>query len=577
LSIEASLPTSTAASLRAYASWNPEAFVSPLARENLLAPGAAFELAREDVFGSELTVFKRRPRRLRDILDAQVQQRPSDLHFVTPEGEWTFAEVAERADATAALLIDRYGVKVGDRVAIVAANSVDYAILMWAVVSIGGVIASLNGWWTAAELQYGLDLSKPVLLAGDERRLARLTDVTLPEGLPVRRLDELQAEASEFAGQQRPSRDFSEDDPAVILFTSGTTGRAKGATLAHRNLLHMVMSAQFSAAATRFNLTEEQLAAAPRQTATIISSPLFHVSGMSSIFVTGAGMGAKLLFPASGRWNPAEHMRLTQEHRLTRWTAVPTQYWRILRHPDFESYDLSSVAQAGGGGAVWPAELVREFGRRMPGVSLNNGYGMSESFGVGALNGGPLMLAAPDSVGIPSPCSEIEIRDELGEPLAEGEVGEIHLRNPSVFIGYWDDDAATQAVLDTQRWYRTGDFGRIERGLLFVESRRHDLILRGAENVYPIEIENRLVEHESIADAAVIGIPDLELGQQVKAFVVLSEGATLEPEAISAWCAQTLATFKVPTEYEFVDALPYTETGKLLKRELEAREQARRS
>jgi acyl-CoA synthetase (AMP-forming)/AMP-acid ligase II len=552
----------------ARARWSPEVVVAPVARENLLAAGAPFELAHEDVLGAELTVFKSRPRRLRDVLDARLRDRPSDPHYVSPQGEWSFAQVAERADATAVLLAERYGVGVGDRVGIVAANSVEYAILMWAVVSIGGVVASLNGWWTAAELQYGLDLSTPVLLAGDERRLARLTDVTLPEGLPIRTLDELQTEAADYAGQSCPVRDFGEDEPAVILFTSGTTGRAKGATLAHRNILHMVTCAQFSAAAARFTLTDEQRARAPKQAATLVNSPLFHVSGMSSIFVTGAGMGTKLVFPGPGRWDPELHLKLTQQHRFTRWTAVPTQYWRLLRHPDFDHYDLSSVTQAGGGGAVWPAELVREFGRKMPGVNLNNGYGMSESFGVGTMNGGPLMLAAPDSVGIPSPCSEVEIRDDAGAVVAEGEVGEIHLRNPSVFLGYWDDDAATRAVLDAQRWYRTGDYGRIERGLLYVESRRHDLILRGAENIYPIEIENRLVEHGSIEDAAVIGVPDLELGQQVKAIVVLAEGATLSEADIAAWCGETLASFKVPTEIEFRDSLPYSETGKLLKREL---------
>jgi acyl-CoA synthetase (AMP-forming)/AMP-acid ligase II len=202
---------------------------------------------------------------------------------------------------------------------------------------------------------------------------------------------------------------------------------------------------------------------------------------------------------------------------------------------------------------------------------------MSETVGVGTQTGGELFVTMPASVGPALPTVEVQIRGEDGTVLAEGEIGEIHLRTPSVFLGYWDDPAATKAVLDADRWYRTGDFGRVSGELLFLESRRRDLILRGGENIYPIEIENRLTGHADIDDAAVIGVEDGELGQVVKAFVVRRAGSDLTGEQVRAWCAEALAAFKVPASVEFRDALPYTETGKLLKQQLEAEERFRES
>jgi acyl-CoA synthetase (AMP-forming)/AMP-acid ligase II len=230
----------------------------------------------------------------------------------------------------------------------------------------------------------------------------------------------------------------------------------------------------------------------------------------------------------------------------------------------------------GGGGAVFPPELVRELHERFPRVRLGNGYGMSETVGTGTQTGGELFVTVPASVGPALPTVEVQIRGEDGLVLAEGEIGEIHLRTPSVFLGYWDDPAATRAALDADRWYRTGDYGRVAGGLLFLESRRRDLILRGGENIYPIEIENRLAGHADIDDAAVIGVDDAELGQVVKAFVVRRAGSDLTGEQVRAWCAEALAAFKVPVSVEFRDALPYTETGKLLKQQLEAEERDRR-
>jgi acyl-CoA synthetase (AMP-forming)/AMP-acid ligase II len=309
--------------------------------------------------------------------------------------------------------------------------------------------------------------------------------------------------------------------------------------------------------------------------ASILSSPMFHVSGMLGILMSGPVFAMKLVFPPPGRWDAGRHLAMTEQHRISTWSGVPTQFWRVLRHPDLAHHDLRSLRNIGSGGSPFPPELVRALTEALPWVHLGNGYGMSETVGLGTLNGGPGMLAAPDSVGPAQVGTTVEVRDPLGCPLPEGEVGEIHLRNASVFLGYWDDPAATAEVLDGERWYRTGDFGRIARGMLHLESRMRDLILRGGENIYPIEIENRLVEHPDIDDAAVIGVDHEELGQDVKAFVVPRPGSGLTPQDVQRWAAETLAAYKVPAHVELRDALPYNDAGKVLKHELERQEHER--
>jgi acyl-CoA synthetase (AMP-forming)/AMP-acid ligase II len=289
----------------------------------------------------------------------------------------------------------------------------------------------------------------------------------------------------------------------------------------------------------------------------------------------GAAFPASLVFPAPGPWDPGTWLELTARHKVTSWSGVPTQWWRLLRHPDIGSYDLSLVRTVGSGGAVFPPELVRELHARLPWVRLGNGYGMSETVGLGTQTGGDQFVTVPESVGPAQPTVEVQVRDSGGAVLPEGETGEICLRSPSVFLGYWNDPAATGAVLDANGWYRTGDYGRVAGGQLFLEGRRRDLIIRGGENIYPIEIENRLVEHPDIDDAAVIGVDHLELGQEPKALVVTRPGSALTGQQVRAWCAAALAAFKVPAAVEFRESLPYTETGKLMKQRLEREERDR--
>jgi acyl-CoA synthetase (AMP-forming)/AMP-acid ligase II len=555
--------------------WHDDEQLTPAQRAALSGPGAPFERTVEDVLGAPVEVFVQRPRNLVQVLQDAVAQFGDRPYLLFPHETVTFSALPARTAAYAKVLADEYGVGKGDRVAFASANSLPYALAEWATVVLGGIIVGLNGWWTGPELAYGVQLTSPKVLFGDEARLDRLAEVGITDGdvplIPFETLVE-QVAARADTGVALPEVAIDEDDPFMILFTSGTTGRPKGATLTHRNLVHMGSAMAFGRAVSMLvnGIVPSPDAPPP---ASICATPFFHISGTAPLFMTGARFGSTLIFPPPGRWDPGTHLRLTAEHRVSAWSGVPTQFWRMLEHPDFDAFDLSSLTLVSSGGAPFPPELMRVLNEKIPTAQLSNGYGMSESMGAGTLLSGARYVTHRESVGAPYPTIEVQIRDDDRGVLPEGEVGEICLRGAVVFRGYWDDPEATAAVLDAERWYHSGDYGRIDDGVLWLESRMRDLILRGGENIYPMEIEHRLIEHPDIADAAVIGVEHRTLGQEVKAFVVLHEGASLEPAAVREWAGQSLAPFKVPAYVEFRDSLPYTQTGKVMKHELE-REQS---
>lgn len=437
----------------------------------------------------------------------------------------------------------------------------------WATLYAGAITVGMNGWWTGAELEYATELVGPALLLVDEKRRERLTARTRAS-TRVLSFAQLAAASAPRASTPAPHHDAPEDEAAVILFTSGTTGRSKGAVLSHRNLVHFAMSSALNGALNA--ASSGQRPSAGGGGSVLSASPFFHISGSAMMLVAGPWSGLTLVIPAAGRWDEHRHLELLARHRISKWSGVPTQYWRLLDCEGFNAADLPHLSGLGAGGAVFPPKLVELVAERFPGVPIASGYGMSETFGLGTLLSGAQMRAHPDSLGTPTPLTRVQVRDAHGVPVPEGETGEIWLHNASVFLGYWNDDKATADVLDADRWYRTGDFGRIEGGLLFLDSRLRDIVIRGGENVYPVEVENRLVEHPDISDAAVIGVPHPTLGQEVKAVVVPRPGSGLTADTVRDWAALTLAAFKVPAHVEFREQLPYSATGKVLKRELEA-------
>ncbi len=537
-------------------SWEPGPSVAEDRRQELMGPGGPFEMVEQVVLGARQTVFARRLPHLRALLESGVATFGDDPWLVHPDGEVTFSQAASLIAGTAAVL-GQLGVGRGDRVALAAATSYEHVIAAWAVVAAGATVIGLNGWWTGPEMEYGISLTRPKLLIGDGTHLARV-EGRLP-GLPRFDLDEV-PQAWSGSDMSLPSTPIDEDDPFVILFTSGTTGRPKAAVLSHRNNINWIQSIALRTAMS---------GRSPGRSCEIAATPMFHISGLNSQAVASVAVGTKLVYMRPpGRWSAEEHLSLSEQHAVTAWRLVPTQGWKLLEAPSARRRDLSSLRSIAFGGSFVSHDLLRRLLEVWPQVApgIVVGFGMTETNGTGASAYLDEVLSQPGCVGRPSPGAELRVWDTLrDQPADDGVTGEIHIRSASVFLGYEGDRQATDAVLDRDRWYRTGDFGRIEADLLVLEGRRSDLIIRGGENIYPREIEDRLMAHPDVAEAVVVGVPDRVLGEVVRAVVVRRPESGVDADTLQAWVASALAPFKVPAQVAFRDTIPHNALGKPLR------------
>jgi acyl-CoA synthetase (AMP-forming)/AMP-acid ligase II len=545
----------------------PDGTLSERQLQAIVGPGAPFELVEEVVAGAPLRVFARRHHSLPEVLVAASDRFGERPYVVFSDREFTYGSIVKTVASVARQLQDRYGLGKGDRVALASASCAEYVVTMWAAFSLGAIVVALNGWWTGSEMAYALELTSPRLLLGDRRRLERLDGHQFgPTPLGV--FEDGAIDLDPSGDLNLPEVTLHEDEPCLMLFTSGTTGRSKAAVLSHRNNIHFGQALLLGGAegAVRALGQGTPAAASPSPGCVISSMPLFHTSGLSGQLIAGMFTGMTTVFPDVGRWREDVHLELTQKHKATMWSVVPTQLWRLLDWPDFDRYDLSSLQRVGGGGSVWPPELLRKLEQRLPGMQRTVGYGMTETTSCGTSLKGAASFDHPDSVGQPGPTVAIQVRDSAtNEVLSEGEIGEICMRSAGTFLGYWQDPEATARVLEPDGWYHTGDHGYFRDGFVYLGGRRTDLIIRGGENIYPIEIENRLVEHADVVEAAVVGVPHPTLGQEVHAFVVRRAGSDLTEEDVRAWVAQGLAAFKVPNGVAFVESMPHNAAGKLMK------------
>lgn len=532
----------------------------------LLAPGGAFATEDAEVLGERMTAFVNRIRSLRDIVAASVGH--GDAEYVvftdgTTERRITFREHERLVASTAAALREVYGVGPGDRVAILGANSAEWIVTFWATVSLGAIAVGLNGWSTGPEIRYALDDCEPKLLVADARRLARLEGAD--PGVPVVEMESgFESLAAYRPEAPLPDQPIGEDDPAIILYTSGTTGRPKGAVNSHRNVGALLGLNFFHGLR---NLMVRPPAPDAPPNCQLMTSPLFHVSGLHNGAIAFLLGGVKSVW-LQGRFDPAVAMQVIERERCTGWSFTETVLHRLVNHPDVGRYDLSTVRQIGGGGSPISASLQERAREVFPNASrsLGLGYGLTECSALATLNFGDELLAHPGSVGRPLPTVELEIRDPFGQPLPEGEEGEVCVRGPIVMLGYWRRPEETAEVIVEGRWLRTGDIGRLVGGRLYLSSRKRDMILRGGENVYPIEIEKRIEDHPDVQECAVVGVEHPELGQEVKAIVVPMPGHTIDADELARWVGETLAYYKVPSCWEVrADALPRNASGKILK------------
>jgi len=538
----------------------------PEAVARITGPGSPFELVEEDVRGIRMPVFKNRDRNLRDVLAKSVEHGAAELAVWDTGERWTFAEHERMVASVAAALAEKHGIGKGSRVAILAANCPEWILAAWGTIVLGGTVVAMNGWWQGDEIEYGLELAEPDLLFADRGRLARVEGKDLDIETVVFE-DDFEAYTGHDRKAQLPDTPIDEDDCAALMFTSGTTGRPKGAMISHRNFIAF-LQINFCNGALKFMMNPpgpDQQGLPPL--VGINSNPLFHVSGFQSGALMGPATGMKTIW-TTGRFDERKIFQLTLDEGVTRWGGITTQIWRLLEHEDFDPAKFTHIRSVGGGGSAFSPELQRTIREKLPEAAkdFNIGYGLTECGGLCTMALGPLLAEHPDTAGRTLPGNDVAIFDDEGKRLPDGADGNICVRGPNVMLGYWRNEEATRDTFFDDGWLRTGDIGQIRDGLLFLASRKRDMIIRGGENVYPLEIENRIDDHPAVEEVAVVGVDHRTLGQEVKAIVVLRDGHSLDEQELKDFVAETLAYYKVPTYVEFRDeALPRNATGKVLK------------
>ena len=543
------------------------------ATERLLQPGSPFELREEVVLGQPMQVFAARERTFRGLLSRS--RAFGDAEFLVFDGgpRITFGEFHEQVLAAAHVLQTEFGLSKGDRVGICAQNGPGWILASCGALAMGAVVVALNSWWTAEELRSALELTEPMLVVVDARR---------QELLPESRTSEVVLD-DDFVGQVQTAAqsdapraeiaDAEEDDPAVLLFTSGTSGRPKAAVLSHRCVLGFVQLSAFIGARSML-LAGGVPDGVPAVRLAVF--PMFHISGFGT-FLGALAFGNKTVWPR-GRFDADRIIELSEKESITVWSGASTHIARLLDSPRFDDLDGTRLRQVGIGGSATTPSLIASTEERLPHLkdTFASGYGMTESGGLVSYAPNFLLKMDADCVGPPLPTIDVRIEREDGSPAVEGEVGVICVRSPIVMLGYWGTESHGGGVVTSERWLRTEDYGRLENGLLFVASRVRDLIIRGGENIYPAEVERCLESHDDVVEAAVYGRESGELDKRSKRPSTCGRAQRRLLRRSAAYCAERLADSKVPeTVVIRAEPLPKNATGKVLKRLLETEAETR--
>ena len=558
----------------------------------LTAPGSPLEVDEKVIRGIRTRVWKNVPATLREVFLAG--RAHGERTFLVHEDERVSFEAFARATLHLAAQLQADGVVKGDRVAVVMRNLPEWPVAFYAASLCGAIVTPLNAWWTGAELEYGLADSGTKILLVDAERLARLTEhlpnvpsltciyVTRalddfgPEGGNplIARLDAVIGKPGDWADLPEgalPDVALDPEGDATIFYTSGTTGKPKGALGTHRNIVSNIFASASSVARTYLRRGEAPPVPDPAgpQKGTLLSVPFFHATGCHAVMCPSLFAGAKLVMMR--KWDVPRAMELIERERLTSCGGVPTIAWQIIEHPDRPNYDLSSLESISYGGAPSAPELVRQIKANWPASLPGNGWGMTETSATFTHHQGEDYVERPDSCGPAVAVCELKITDPDGNILPPNSVGEIWGKGPNVVKGYWNKPEASAATF-VDGWVRTGDIGRIDdEGFLFIMDRAKDMLIRGGENIYCVEVEAALYEHPAVMDAAIVARPHHSLGEEPAAVVTLKPGAAAEPDELRSFVAARLAAFKVPVEVRFWDGpLPRNANGKILKSELKA-------
>ena len=558
------------------------------ARAELTAPGAPFATSTIEVRGTPIRTYANQPPNMRVLWESTAAH--GEKEYVVYEDErYTYAEIHAQVRKLAHHLVAN-GVTPHSRVAIAMRNYPEWVVGYWATISIGAAVVGMNAWWTPPEMEFGLNDSEPRVLIADDERLERLAHMPAQRPMHVIsvrtdrhlttggvRWDDVMAEIDPGT---LPPCEIDPDDDATIFYTSGTTGFPKGAQLTHRgsvgNILNLVAMSTIAAAGEQKavaagDLPPKEVPITPRPTVFMAPTPLFHVTACNCLLHPATISGAKIVF--TYKWDPARALELIEREQVTSFSGVPTMSRELLMHPDWATRDTSSLQGLGGGGAALQPDLVQKIAGAVSASAPSTGYGMTETHGIITANAGRWFVDKPSSCGPPVPTLEVKLVNEDGNELPAGPdtIGVLCVRGAVVIKGYLNRPEATaDAIRDG--WLNTGDIARIdEDGFIILVDRAKDMVLRGGENIYCSEVETAIYHHDAIAEAAVFGIPDDRLGEDVAAVIVLQPGHDLSADGLREFLSASLAKHKIPAQIWFRDEpIPRNANGKFLKRELRA-------
>lgn len=543
-------------------------------------PPGLFDLERRTVHGAEVLVYTNPVvENLRELLETASSHPPDRPYLVHNDEVITFGQLIPATSSLAAYLINECGLSEGARVAVSSANSIEWVLTAWATVATGRVIVGCNSWWHASETLNALQVCEPEILVVDKSRLVQLLphldelpsiNRVLVTGDPGSVEHPLVAPFPEVSqtSEPIPAATIHTDDPATILFTSGTTGNAKGvigthraATVTYQNIMHTGIE-YFPTVALA-----PPSPGPPPPSSTVLSAPMFHVAGLQWGVMFPVGMGSTIILH-TGRYDPDAVMDLVERHQCTSLGGVPTMMTRIVDSPSAQTRDLTSVTSVSWGGAPPPPDLGQRCLDTFPNLNLvGTGYGLTETCGLMLYAAGIDYINRQQIAGKTMRAAEVRICGPDDVPMKNGEEGEVQLRGAMVMPGYWQRSGASAEVLTTDGWLRTGDLGSLDAdGFLTLTGRSKELIIRGGENIYPVEIEDVLTTHPDVLDAAVVGRPHPDLGEEVVAVVHVRDGSRVSGSELQTHVRNHLASFKVPVELSTqCTPLARNAAGKLLR------------
>ncbi|AMU95375.1 AMP-dependent synthetase [Sphingopyxis terrae subsp. terrae NBRC 15098] len=539
------------------------------AYELITGPGGPIQVGSIEKDGRSLPFITNAPTNLGDYVAFFCAQHGDATFLVEGDERLSFKQVYAAARKVAAGLIETHGVARGDRVGLAMRNANVWCVSYLGILLAGGCATLLNGWWQGGELAAGIEDAEAKLVIADPQRAARLAEPGVTHSAKVVTLDitrpiaEAIAPVSGSADTALPA--LTGDDLATILFTSGSTGQSKGAYSRHRSVVQAIFNYVTQTASIVHLLTEDGQMS-DIQPATLICTPLFHVTAEIPVFLQSFALGRKLVLMP--KWNAEEAMRLIQDEQVNYFVGVPLMSYEILVHPNRKNYDLSTCKSYAGGGAPRPPEHVKRLATEMGEGKPLLGYGLTETNAVGCGIINENYVEKPLSTGPASkPLVDLAILDDNGAALAQGQVGEVCIRSICNFEGYWNNPAATKAAFFDNGYFRTGDLGYLDAdGYLFIVDRKKDIIIRGGENISCQEVEAAIYEHADVNECAVFGLPDERLGEVVGAVVWLKPESSVDANELTAFLQERLAAFKVPYRiWMATDALPKLGSEKIDK------------